>query len=205
MARGTFANRDFVRLWCAATASNFGSMVGAIALPFTAILVLGATPAHLALLGACRLVPGFALGLFASARIERWRKRRVLVACDWARAAVLVTVPAAVWLGAPRMEHLYAVALANGLCGFLFDVAHVAYLPALVERRELLDANSRLKAAEAVRWPRGRPPRASGSGASSGAASPSRASRRSPCRSRRERPSSAPRAWSRTSSATAPR
>lgn len=150
MACGLFANRDFVRLWCAATASNFGSMVGAIALPFTAILVLGATPAHLALLGACRLLPGFALGLVASARIERWRKRRVLVACDWARAAVLVTVPAAAWLDALRMEHLYAVALGSGLFGFLFDVAHVSYLPTLVDRRELLEANSRLKAAEAV-------------------------------------------------------
>jgi MFS family permease len=150
MARGTFANRDFLRLWWAATASNFGSMVGGIALPFTAILVLGATPAHLALLGACRLLPGFVLGLLASARLEHWRKRRVLVACDWVRAAVLVTVPAAQWLGALRMEHLYAVALANGLCGFLFDVAHVSYLPTLVDRRELLEANSRLKAAEAV-------------------------------------------------------
>jgi Na+/melibiose symporter-like transporter len=150
MARGTLANRDFVHLWCAATASNFGSMVGGIALPFTAILVLGATPAHLAVLGACRLLPGFLLGLVASARIERWRKRRVLVACDWVRAAVLVTVPAALWAGALRMEHLYAVALANGLCGFLFDVAHVSYLPTLVDRRELLEANSRLKAAEAV-------------------------------------------------------
>jgi Na+/melibiose symporter-like transporter len=150
VARGTFANRDFVRLWCAATASNFGSMVGTIALPFTAILVLGATPANLALLGACRLLPGFVLGLVASARLERWRKRRVLVACDWARAAILVTVPAAVGLGALRMEHLYAVALGSGLCNFLFDVAHVSYLPTLVDRRELLEANSRLKAAEAV-------------------------------------------------------
>ncbi len=150
MARGTFANRDFVRLWCAATASNFGSMVGAIALPFTAILVLGATPTQLALLGACRLLPGFVLGLVASARLERWRKRKILVACDWARAGLLVTVPAAVWLGALRVEHLYAVALGSGLCNFLFDVAHVAYLPTLVDRRELLEANSRLKAAEAV-------------------------------------------------------
>jgi Na+/melibiose symporter-like transporter len=150
MARGTFANRDFVRLWCAATASNFGSMVGGIALPFTAILVLGATPEHLAVLGACRLLPGFLLGLVASTRLERWRKRTVLVVCDWVRAAVLVTVPAALWLGALRMEHLYAVALASGLCGFLFDVAHVSYLPTLVDRRELLEANSRLKAAEAV-------------------------------------------------------
>ena len=32
----------------------------------------------------------------------------------------------------------------------LFDVAHVSYLPTLVDRRELLAANSRLQAAEAV-------------------------------------------------------
>jgi MFS family permease len=143
-------NTDFVRLWSAATITNFGSMIRAIALPFVAILELDATPSDIAALSAASLLPGFVLGLLASARIERMRKLPLLIASDLLRAALLITVPLAAWGNVLRMEHLYGVALLSGFLSFVFDVAHTSYLPSLVERRELLAANSRLKAAEAV-------------------------------------------------------
>ena len=147
---GLWRNADFVRLWSAATTTNFGSMIRAIALPFVAILELDATPADVATLSAASLLPGFLLGLVASARLERMRKRPVLIGSDLLRAALLVTVPIAAGFGVLRMEHLYGVALGSGFLSFVFDVAHTSYLPSLVERHELLAANSRLKAAEAT-------------------------------------------------------
>ena len=103
---------DFVRLWSAATITNFGSMVTQLALPFAAIQVLGAGAAELGMLRALVLVPGFALGLAAGAWLDRLRRRPVLVASDLARAAVQASVAAAAALGALSMGHLYAVALA---------------------------------------------------------------------------------------------
>jgi Na+/melibiose symporter-like transporter len=143
-------NADFVRLWCAATITNFGSMIRQIALPFVAILELDATPRDIATLAAASMLPGVVLGLFASARIDRMRKLPILIASDLLRAAVLVSVPLAAWWDVLRMEQLYFVALLSGLLSFVFDVAHGSYLPSLVERRELVAANSRLKGAEAV-------------------------------------------------------
>jgi Na+/melibiose symporter-like transporter len=148
--RSLWRNTDFVRLWCAATITNFGSMIRQIALPFVAILELGATPRDIAALAAASMLPGVALGLFASARIDRMRKLPILIASDVLRAAALVSVPLAAWWDVLRMEHLYLVALLSGLLSFVFDVAHGSYLPSLVERRELVAANSRLKGAEAV-------------------------------------------------------
>jgi MFS family permease len=141
---------DFVRLWSAATITNFGSMVTQLALPFAAIQVLGAGAAELGMLRALVLVPGFALGLAAGAWLDRLRRRPVLVASDLARAAVQASVAAAAALGALRMGHLYAVALAAGFLSFLFHVARDAYLPSLVPRDALVSANARLRGGEAV-------------------------------------------------------
>jgi MFS family permease len=141
---------DFVRLWSAATITNFGSMVTQLALPFAAIQVLGASAAELGVMRALVLVPGFVLGLAAGAWLDRLRRRPVLVASDLARAGVQASVAAAAALGALSMGHLYAVALAAGFLGFLFHVASEAYLPSLVPRSALVSANARLRGGEAV-------------------------------------------------------
>jgi MFS family permease len=151
MARSElFGNRGFLRLWSAATVSNFGTMLHVIALPFVAVIWLDAKPADMAGLAAAGILPGVALGLVAGAWIDRLPRRPILIATDWGRALAVLSVPALAWGGWLRMEHLYAVALVTGLLGFVFEVAHVAYLPSLVKPDQLVEANSRLKAAEAA-------------------------------------------------------
>jgi len=147
---GLFSNDAFLRLWAAATLTNFGSMVTRIALPFLAITVLDASPVELAALTAAGLLPGIALGLFAASYVDRLRRRPLLVASDWGRAALYASIPAAHALGFLSIPYLLAVYAAAGFLRFLFDVAHRSYLPSLVAESELVAANSRLQAAEAV-------------------------------------------------------
>ena len=64
---GLWHHADFLRLWTGQTISVFGSLVGATAIGFTAILVLHATPFQLGVLAAVRLAPGFLTGLIAGA------------------------------------------------------------------------------------------------------------------------------------------
>ena len=141
-------NRDFVRLLAAATVSNFGSMLTALALPLAAIELLHATPGQLAALNSAALIPGLALGLFAAHGIDRVRRRPVLVTADLARAVLLVSVPAAAFAGALTMTHLVAFAFCRGLFDFAFDVAEHALLPTLVPPAELVRANGRLQAGD---------------------------------------------------------
>jgi MFS family permease len=141
---------DFGRLLAAATISNFGSMLTAVALPFLAIALLDASPAEIAAINAAAILPTIAIGLFAAHAIDRVRRLPLLIAADFVRAALLLAVPAAAFTGVLAIEHLYVFAFLRGLFDFVFDVAQHAYLPSLVESRALVSANSRLQAADAA-------------------------------------------------------
>jgi hypothetical protein len=47
-----------------------------------------------------------------------------------------------------RIELLYVTAFLAGACTALFDIAKLAYTPALVGRSRLLEANSRLEVSQ---------------------------------------------------------
>jgi MFS family permease len=141
---------DFGRLIAAATISNFGSMLTAVALPFVAIELLDATPAEIAALNAAAILPAILLGLFAAQLIDQMRRRPLLIAADVARAALLLAIPTAAFAGVLETWHLYAFAFSRGLFDFVFDVAQHAYLPSLIETRALVSANSRLQATDAA-------------------------------------------------------
>jgi len=145
MLRG---NRDFQKLWAGQTISIFGTLLGA--LPFTAVFVLKASAFEMALLSAAELLPQFMAGLVAGVWVDRLRRRPIMIVADLGRAALLAAVFVAAMLDVLRMEHLYAVAFAMGVLTISFDVAYIAYLPSLVEREELVDANARLAASSSV-------------------------------------------------------
>src|ERR1700704_5525581 len=94
-AHSVWRNADFVRLWMAGTISVFGSLVTRTALPFAAILALGAGPIEIAILRTLQLVPGLLLGLFAGAWVDRLRRRPIMIVADVGRAVLLGSIPVA--------------------------------------------------------------------------------------------------------------
>ncbi len=148
--KGLWRHPDFVRLWAGETVSVFGSLVGGLALQFTAVLWLDATPLQLSLLLGCQFVPGFAVGLVAGAWVDRLHRRPILIAADVGRALALLTIPLAALFDLLTIGHLYAVALFTSSLAVFFDVAYEAYLPTLVERDELVEGNSKLTASVSV-------------------------------------------------------
>jgi MFS family permease len=138
--------RDFVRFWSAASVSLVGDAVTRLALPLVAITILDATPFEVGILGAAQLGPFLLVGLPAGAVIDRIeRVLRLMVFADLARAAVLVSVPLAYVAGALSLIQLYAVAFVTGVFTVFFDNASSSYLPSLIERRLLVDGNSKLE------------------------------------------------------------
>src|SRR5215208_8115425 len=104
-------NANFVNLWGAATVSTFGSLVTRPALPFTAILLLDASPSAIGVLRIAELLPGFLLGLVAGAWVDRLRRKPIMIATDVGRALLIVTVPLAAWLGWLGLGQLYIIAV----------------------------------------------------------------------------------------------
>jgi MFS family permease len=147
---GLWRHADFMRLWTGQTISGFGSLIGATAIGFTAILVLHATPFELGVLAAARLVPGFLTGLIAGAWVDRLRRRPILIGVDIGRALLLATIPIAAILQRLHIEQLYCVTFLVGILSTTFDVAYESYLPCLVGRDQLIEGNSKLSASASV-------------------------------------------------------
>jgi MFS family permease len=147
---GLWRHRPFVTFWSAATISLFGSQITLLALPLTAVLILHASAGQMGLLTALEMLPALGLSLFAGVLVDRLHRRPLLVAADLGRAALLALVPLAALLGMLRMELLYPIALLNGALNLVADLAAGAFLPALVAREQLIEANSRLATSTSV-------------------------------------------------------
>ncbi len=147
---GLWQHPDFLGLWAGQTVSLFGSAFTTLALPLTAVLVLGATPWEMGLLAAVGGAPWFLFGPFAGVWVDRARRRPLLIATDLARALLLGSIPLAAALGMLRLGRLNLVAFPIGVASVLFEIAQQSYFPTLVTRERLVEGNSKLSASLTV-------------------------------------------------------
>jgi MFS family permease len=142
---GLWRHPDFLKLWAADTISQFGSQVDDLAIGFVAILVLDASAFEVALLATLNFLPFILFTLPAGVWVDRLRRRPILIAGDFGRAALLATVPIAYVADALTLWQLYVVVFLTGVCTVFFDVAYQSYLPSLVERDRIIEGNSKLE------------------------------------------------------------
>lgn len=147
---GLWRQPEFLKFWAASAISDVGTQVSMLALPLIAALTLDATPWQMGLLAAAGTAPTLLVGLFAGVWVDRLRRRPVMIAADIGRAALLATIPLAAAASVSRIEVLYAVALSIGALNVLFDVAFYAYIPSLVSRDRLVEANSKIETTSAL-------------------------------------------------------
>jgi len=140
-----WSDGDFLRLWTGETVSEVGTQVTLLAIPSVAILVLRAGPFEVGLLTALEFLAFPVLGLIAGVTADRVRRRPIMIVSDLGRVAALASVPIAAYLHVLTMNQLYAVALVVGVFTVFFDVSYQSYLPALIDRAELVEGNSKLE------------------------------------------------------------
>ena len=145
-----FRHPDFMKLWAGETVSLLGTRMGDVAISFAAVIALKATPFQIGLLAAAGTVPTLVMSLFVGVWVDRVRRRPILIATDIGRTIVLGTIPLAAIFGALRMTQLYVVMLLDAVLDLFFSVAYHSYLPSLVNREDLVDANSKLTASAGV-------------------------------------------------------
>ena len=143
-------NGPFVRVWTAATVSIFGSLITRLALPYVAILVLGAGPLEVTGLRSAEIVAGLMFGLLAGAWVDRLRRRPVLIVADAGRAVLLGSIPLAAAGGWLTLAQLLVVAFGAAIFTAFFDAADPAYLPTIVEPTQLVAANAALAASSSA-------------------------------------------------------
>jgi MFS family permease len=142
---GLWRHPDFLKLWSAETVSQFGTQVSLLAIPFVAVVVLDASTFQVAALGVVDFLPFMIFTLPAGVWVDRLRRRPILIAGDFGRAVLLLSIPIAYVLDVLTLGQLYVVGFLVGTCTVFFDVAYQSYLPALVEREQIIDGNSKLE------------------------------------------------------------
>lgn len=143
---GVWRNPDFLKLWTGETISLIGSHITLLALPLTAVLSLQATPSQMGILGAARFAPFLLMTLLAGVWVDHHRRRTILIAANLGRAVLMGLIPLLAVQGQLRMEYLYGIVFLVGVFTVFFDLAYQSYLPSLVERGQLVEANSKLQA-----------------------------------------------------------
>ncbi len=139
-------DRDFLRLWTAETVSQFGSQVSSAGDPAHRRDDPGrCTPFEFGLLATIQFLPFILFSLPAGVWVDRLRRRPILIVGDLGRAVALASIPIAFALGALTIWQLYIVGFVVGSLTVFFDVSYQSYLPALVERDQLVDGNSKLE------------------------------------------------------------
>ena len=147
---GLWGHADFRRLWGAQAISAFGSRITRTALPIIAVKTLHEPPAVLGVLAALPLVASVIVALFTGGFVDRSYKRRILIAADLFRSAVVASLTVAWALGVLAIWHVIAVGVLVGAASALDQITDVAYLPALIDKPSLGEGNAKLGATDGI-------------------------------------------------------
>ncbi len=136
-------------LWTGQAISEIGSAVTIVALPLAAVVLLNASTFQVGLLSAATTVCFLLVALPAGLIVDRVAKRRLMIVCDAARMLIIGSVAVSAAFGVLTMAQLFAVGFLAGLATVFFDVAYQSYVPSLMARGKLHDANGKLGATQA--------------------------------------------------------
>ncbi len=138
-----FKKPDFVLMWLAQLVSTAGSALTDLA---AGIYVYDQTGSAF-LVGVTLMataVPSLIVGLIAGVFVDRWDRRKVMIASNLLQAVIVATIP---FLLGIDITLLFVAILANAGVKMFFDPAYEALIPEIASDEELTAANSFLQIA----------------------------------------------------------
>ena len=148
--KSLWQNHDFVKLWSAQTTSAFGTQIASLAYPLTAIMFLQASPFQMGILRAIGSVSAVIVGFFIGVIVDRWNRQSLLISADLGRAFLAALIPIAAFSGVLQIEHLYVISFLAGALNITSEVAGMAFLPSLIDKKELVEGNSKFATTESA-------------------------------------------------------
>lgn len=139
-------NRDFMLLWSGQVVSALGSNISGIVFPLLILALTNNDTALAGFAGALGALPYLLFSLPVGALIDRWNRKRVMVICDACRALNSASIPLALFFGHLTVAQLFANAFIEGSFFVFFNIAEVAALTRVVEKRQLPQASAQNEA-----------------------------------------------------------
>src|SRR5512142_520908 len=133
-----FRNRNFSLMWWGQLVSTMGSALTSLA---ASIYVYRATGSALSvgLMLMATAAPSLLVGLFAGVFVDRYDRKRIMIACDLTRALLVFLIP---FLVPHSIVWLYVMVVLTSAVGQFFDPAYESVLPEVATEEELAAANS---------------------------------------------------------------
>ena len=134
-------NRNFSLLWAAQVINTLGNIFYKVGVM---VVIFEQTGSALQTVGVmvAAMLPPFLLGPFAGVLVDRSPRKRVMVAMDLLRAALVGTLLLFVREQSVSIWGIYAVVAGLAGAGTFYDPARLAMLPSLVAKADLVRANS---------------------------------------------------------------
>lgn len=133
----------FARYWLSGFLADFGDGVRLAAFPLLAAQFTH-SPAAVAAVTAVQSLPWLVIGAGLGVLVDRSDRRRLMVAVDVARAAIIAGLAAAILMHSAGLVLIYLTAFITGVGSALRDTATVACVPRLVDPAGLDRANARV-------------------------------------------------------------
>jgi predicted MFS family arabinose efflux permease len=140
-------NRDFQLLWIGSVVSAVGSRVSSIAYPLL-VLALTGSAADAGLVGFTATLPYLLFQLPAGALVDRWNRRRVMIACDVGRGLALASIVVAFYLDALSLWQIMIVSFAEGTLYVFYSLAEPAAVRNIVHPSQFPTALSQIEGRE---------------------------------------------------------
>ena len=134
-------NRNFGLLWFGQLVSQLGDKAYNIALMWW-LFEKTASPLLVSLFLIASMLPELIFGPLAGVYIDRWNKKRILVAADFVRGIVILTLAALYQSDVLAIWHIYIAALLISLCSALFNPTTMSIIPNVVAKSGLQRANA---------------------------------------------------------------
>jgi predicted MFS family arabinose efflux permease len=132
--------------------SVLGSRISTVAYPLL-VLALTESPALAGLMGFVATLPYLVFQLPAGALVDRWNRKRLMIACDVVRALALASIALALWADALAVAQLLIVGFVEGTCYVFYNlaqsaavrhVAHPSQLPSALGRNEARERGAQM-------------------------------------------------------------
>ncbi|MDD4938878.1 MAG: MFS transporter [Candidatus Omnitrophica bacterium] len=138
---GVLRNRNFFFLWLGQIISQMGDRLGQMALIGFVYLKAPGSSFEIAKVLSFTIIPVFLIGPLAGVYVDRWDRRRTMYACDLLRAALVSIIPLFLFY-TKNMTPIYLIIFVVFCLGRFFVPAKLSIIPDLVEKKDLLIANS---------------------------------------------------------------
>jgi MFS transporter, DHA3 family, macrolide efflux protein len=139
--RKVLKNRNFFLLWLGQIISQLGDRLGQMALIAFVYLRAPGSTLQIAKILSFTIIPVFIIGPLAGAYVDRWDRRRTMYVCDFLRSLLVLAIPLFLFYS-KSLGPVYLIIFITFSIGRFFVPAKLSIIPDLVDKQDLLIANS---------------------------------------------------------------